>query len=211
MDYIKYVDEDGKTILYSYDEFLKESWNLPYDFVSKVADENESLREQLFSQLFMRSAVQPYINMIALSPYYNELKNSIINGNDLEKKLHLVLYYEPNLLEPIFKNVDNLIDTIDSTIKNGAFIGYVGNYYIQISKLYKINESLSNKMFKSLDKASKYQVQTMDELLDGGKFLKLNKNDLKNIAEKTKEEYINIIKYNINKTKTKKLKKLKKY
>ncbi len=207
MDYIKYVDEDGKTILYSYDEFLKESWNLPYDFVSKVADENESLREQLFSQLFMRSAVQPYINMIALSPYYNKLKNSIINGNDLEKKLHLVLYYEPNLLEPIFKNVDNLIDTIDSTIKNGAFIGYVGNYYIQISKLYKINESLSNKMFKSLDKASKYQVQTMDELLDGGKFLKLNKNDLKNIAEKTKEEYINIIKYNINKTKTKKLKK----
>ena len=207
MDYIKYVDEDGKTILYSYDEFLKESWNLPYDFVSKVADENESLREQLFSQLFMRSAVQPYINMIALSPYYNELKNSIINGNDLEKKLHLVLYYEPNLLEPIFKNVDNLIDTIDSTIKNGAFIGYVGNYYIQISKLYKINESLSNKMSKSLDKASKYQVQTMDELLDGGKFLKLNKNNLKNIAEKTKEEYINIIKYNINKTKTKKLKK----
>lgn len=117
MEKIKYYDEEkGMELEYSKEDFVKRySWDLPYDFVKQQADSDEEIRMPLYHQLLKRSKAPMYSEMLKESPYYKDLYQDILNGDNETDKIDLAIYFDNDLIESIFGGVNNLVQRVINT------------------------------------------------------------------------------------------------
>ncbi len=193
MKYIEYTSEDGITEIYQLEEFIEESWYLPFEFVLSVANKNKELKKDLMNNLFLRATTQSYIKLIASNDYYRSLKNSIMHGKDLEMKIHLLLYFEPQLLHYLFKNVNNLVNIIINNSNEDTFLIDIGNKFLRISSLYYIDNNTLNSMIYFLENRAKNECIVMtnscDDITENLVSMSSNEETKKNILE-LKDKYI---------------------
>lgn len=195
MKNIEYKD-NGELFFYSVEDFIEEAWNLSFEYVLQIAEQNIELRKPLINQLFLRAKKEPYISMIKTNPYYLDLVDEIVNGNDQTKKIHLVLYYEPRLLNRLFKTTNNLANSIMDNSED-FFMYDVAEKLVQLST-FDIDDNTLNYIICSIEQIFQEEFQQIKQssinIID--KYFPNTNNKLKKDMESAKEQYIDRVKRN---------------
>ena len=195
MESIKYYDDETEEYkIIPKEEFINDvSWNLPFEFVKQQADENEDIRMPLYHQLFRRAKVNPYIETIKTSNYYEQLLNEIINGNKIIEKIELSLYYENDLIEPLFGGMRNIVEKIINYDGKDEFYSSLASTLVYISK-FDIDEETRERIIEGIsiliDKDFEDKIDFEKELM----MPSLTKEELLEIKERNKQSFIEQVK-----------------
>lgn len=91
---------------------LFEDPNIPIEFALMSARKYPEMKKSIFRQLFNRTKDEASVEVLKSDPYYYEMLNEILNGDNTEEKIHLILYFEPDLVEEGFGSMENLVNAI---------------------------------------------------------------------------------------------------
>lgn len=107
-----------------YDMVLENPEHYKYEVVRDVAFKSIGHRKKLLDFIFKKFITISYENIILfkleLIEYgmYDEYKKNIIKGDDNFLKSCLVLYFEPDLKDELFKNNKDIVDTVVKSNEN---------------------------------------------------------------------------------------------
>lgn len=165
MEVIEYYNEDEeKTELIPKDEFVKsKAWNYPFAFVQEQADMYEDIKSELYHQLLLRAKVNPYIDAIKGSSFYNQLYKEVIEGDKEIEKIFLALYFDHDLIETLFNGAKGLVDHIINYDGKDEFAFNLAMNLIDVSEL-DIDDETRNRILEGIDILMEKDAEEMKAL-----------------------------------------------
>ena len=208
MKLIKYYNQDLEKYEYlDKSDLIEKAWtSLPFEFVLEQMDENPDIKDELMRQLFLRARRSEYVEIVKKSNYYSEYVSNALRNNDKEILIHLVSFYEPDLLNNLFKDVNNLVDCIMEEKKNNNLCSYDMSDLTHLST-FECSDDEYNKIIDGIKYFSDLEYENILRLShriqnSNGPF-NMNDKQLKEVSDYTKNRYINIVINNKEKHKEK--------
>ncbi len=143
---------------------LFEDPNIPIEYAFMSARKYPVLAPIILKQIFHRANEESEIEMIKKNEAYKDMVEGIINDDNIEDKIHLVLYYEPGLILQLFGSMSSLIDKIeqvptmyDETLKK------INN--LMKASDYNYNKDIEDKIVAALSRSIDLYNKEMKELI----------------------------------------------
>ncbi len=193
MENISYYDEDEERLkTFPKEEFVNDiSWNLPFTFVKEKADENEDIRMPLYHQLLRRAKVNPYIDILKNSPYYDQLFCEIIKSDNTLEKIELSLYFENDLIYALYGSIRNLVGEIINYNQQDEFYSSLASMLVDVSKLdideetrERIIEGIGILIDKDFDEMNNRESEKILPKLTDEQYMEIKENNKKAFIEK---------------------------